>query len=387
MLLVVFVLFSINFVWSQPLPFDYKEEIIDQLPVPEGEININRLQWLPASHDFWVAENGNVYVYSADDLSTKKLVLSADQIKSAGLVTRTENIIWNAARNRILIYTNSSRVWRGNTRGDYWYFDLSNGKGRQIGKGLPSSSLMFAKFSPDNINVAYVSKHNIYVENLSSGKMMQLTNDGTDRIINGTFDWVYEEELSCRDGFRWSPDGRTIAFWRVDATLIRNHLMINNTDSLYPFTIPVEYPKAGNKPSSVKIGVTDMTSHKTVWLNIPGDPQNNYLPRMDWAGPNEIAVVQLNRKQNEATFYLCDAMTGKANKIYTDKDEAWVDVVKPFVWDVPSWTWVENGKSFLWNSEKDGWLHVYKISRDGKKEQILTKENFDADYASYNAAN
>ena len=387
MFLVVFVLFSINFVWSQPLPFDYKEEIIDQLPVPEGEININRLQWLPASHDFWVAENGNVYVYSADDLSTKKLVLSADQIKSAGLVTRTENIIWNAARNRILIYTNSSRVWRGNTRGDYWYFDLSNGKGRQIGKGLPSSSLMFAKFSPDNNNVAYVSKHNIYVENLSSGKMIQLTNDGTDRIINGTFDWVYEEELSCRDGFRWSPDGRTIAFWRVDATLIRNHLMINNTDSLYPFTIPVEYPKAGNKPSSVKIGVIDMTSHKTVWLNIPGDPQNNYLPRMDWAGPNEIAVVQLNRKQNEATFYLCDGMTGKANKIFTDKDEAWVDVVKPFVWDVPSWTWVENGKSFLWNSEKDGWLHVYKISRDGKKEQILTKGNFDADYASYNAGN
>ena len=93
-------------------------------------------------------------------------------------------------------------------------------KGKQIGKGLPSSSLMFAKFSADNKNVAYVSKHNLYVEDVATGKITQLTKDGTDRIINGTFDWVYEEELSCRDGFRWSPDGKSIAFWRVDATII-----------------------------------------------------------------------------------------------------------------------------------------------------------------------
>ncbi len=388
LLLVVTLLLSINFLPAQPLGFDYREKIIDQLPVPEGEININRLQWLPHSHDFWVADKGNIYVYNAGDLTTKKTVLSADQIRTAGLTTRTENIIWNNERDKILIYTNSSRVWRGNTKGDYWYFDLSSGKGKQIGKSLPSSSLMFAKFSPDNNNVAYVSKHNLYLENLITGKITQLTNDGTDRIINGTFDWVYEEELSCRDGFRWSPDGKSIAYWRVDASLIRNHLMINNTDSLYPFTIPVEYPKAGIKPSSVKIGVINLGSKKTVWLNIPGDPQNNYLPRMDWAGNNkEITVVQLNRKQNEATLYMCDAITSKANRIFSDKDEAWVDVVKPFVWDGPSWTWIENGKSFLWNSEKDGWLHIYKISRDGKNEQLLTTGNFDADYASYDATN
>ena len=387
LIVAAFLLLSINFLSSQPLSFDQNEEWSDKTAVPEGEINITRLQWLPSSHSFWVDDKGSIYVYSADDLSTKKMVLSAEQIKKAGLSTRTENIVWNASRDKILIYTNSSRVWRGNTKGDYWYFDLADGTGKQIGKGLPSSSLMFAKFSPDNNKVAYVSKHNLYMENLADGKITPLTTDGTDRIINGTFDWVYEEELSCRDGFRWSPDGKSIAFWRVDATSTRNHLMINNTDSLYPFTIPVEYPKAGNKPSSVRIGVIDIASHKIIWLDIPGDACNNYLPRMDWTGENnDIAVVQLNRKQNEATFYLCSARSGKAIRIYTDKDDAWVDVVKPFVWDAPPWTWIEKGKYFLWSSEKDGWLHIYKVSRDGRNEQVLTRGNFDADLVAYNAA-
>lgn len=372
--------------FTQPFNFNKEERAYEQATLPDGEIAINRLQWLPDSHDFWIDNNGSIFMYSADDLNTKKRVFGAEQIKAAGLTTRTENIVWSADRKKILIYTNSSRVWRGNTKGDYWYFDLSSGKGKQIGKELPSSSLMFAKFSPDNKNVAFVSKHNLYVEDLATGKITQLTKDGTDRIINGTFDWVYEEELSCRDGFRWSPDGKTIAYWRVDAKPTRNYLMLNNTDSLYPFVVPVEYPVAGEKPSYVKIGVINLATKKTSWLHIPGEPDNNYLARMEWAGNNkEIMVVQLNRKQNEASLYLCDAVSGKANKIYTDKDEAWVDVVKPFVWDGPSWTWVENGKSFLWNSEKDGWLHIYKVSRDGKNEQLLTKGNFDADFTAYDA--
>ena len=347
------------------------------------EIDIQSLKWLPGSHDFWVDEQGGIYVYNADDPAAKKLVLSKEQIKAAGQVTQTEDIVWSADRKKILVYTNSSRVWRANTKGDYWFFNLTNGKGRQIGKGLPASSLMFAKFSPDNKNIAYVSGHNLFTENIVTGKIAHLTNDGTDRIINGTFDWVYEEELSCRDGYRWSPDGNSIAYWRVDATRIRNHLMINNTDSLYPFVIPVEYPKAGEKPSLVKIGIVNIGTKKTIWLKIPGDPQNNYLPRMEWTGNKEIIALQLNRRQNESDLYLCDVVSGKASRIYTDKDEAWVEPVKPFVWDTPPWIMMGNKKSFLWTSEKDGWKHIYKVSRDGKDEQLLTPGNFDADPVAY----
>jgi len=135
---------------AQPIGFNKEETAFEKAMLPQGEIPINRLQWLPDSHDFWISEMGSIYVYSADDLNNKKLILSADQVKEAGLNSRTEAIVWSTDRKRILLYTNSKRVWRGNTRGDYWYFDLNSVKGRQLGKGLPSSSLMFEKLSPDN---------------------------------------------------------------------------------------------------------------------------------------------------------------------------------------------------------------------------------------------
>lgn len=368
--------------YSQPMPFSKEAKAFEKAGLPADDIPINRLRWLPDSHRFWIIDKGSIYLYSADDLTSGKRLLGEEQIKTAGLTTRPEALVWTNDRRGVLIYTHSMRVWRENTRGDYWYFDLNTGKGKQLGKGLPASSLMFVKFSPDGKQVAYVSKHNLYVENLATGKFTQLTSDGSDRLINGTFDWVYEEELGCKDGFRWSPDGKAIAYWRVDARPTPNHLMINNTDSLYPFVLPVEYPKAGIRPSLVKIGVVNLATRKTSWLQLPGDPSNNYLPRMDWAGNGkEIMVAQLNRKQNEISLYLCDAVSGKADQIYTDKDEAWVDVPDPL------WRWVENGKAFLWSSEKDGWLHVYKISRDGKIEQLLTKGNFDAGLVAYDKAN
>lgn len=354
---------------------------------PESEININRLKWLPGSHDFWVNEQGGIYVYNADNLTDKKLVLTAEQLKAAGLTTRIENIVWNTDRSKILIYTNSSRVWRINSKGDYWYFEMSTGKGKQIGKGLQSSSLQFAKFSSDNKNVAYVSSHNLYVEDLNTGKITQLTKDGTDKIINGTFDWAYEEELSVRDGFSWSPTGKAIAFYRVDATTTPKHLLINNTDSLYPFIIPVEYPKAGEKPSSVKIGTVNIATKKITWMQIPGDADNNYLPRMNWAGNDEIMAVQLNRLQNEASFYLCNAVSGKATKIYTEKPEmGWIDQFNLLEWDSNWWVWIDNYQYFLRTKEKDGWLRIYKISHDGKQEQLLTKGNFDANLLKYDNA-
>ncbi|MCX6315797.1 MAG: DPP IV N-terminal domain-containing protein [Bacteroidetes bacterium] len=355
------------------------ESITTENDAPEGEININRLRWLPGSHDFWVFEKQGIYVYNASNLTEKNLVLTAEQVKAAGLTTRIENIVWNNDRSKILIYTNSSRVWRVNSKGDYWYFEMKTGKGRQIGKGLKSSSLQFAKFSSDNKNVAYLSLHNLYVEDLNTWKITQLTKDGSDKIINGTFDWVYEEELSIRDGFSWSPTGKSIAFYRVDANTIPRHLMINNTDSLYPFVIPVEYPKAGVKPSSVKIGTINITTKKLTWMQIPGDPANNYLPRMNWAGNDELMAVQLNRLQNEATFYLCNAGTGKATNIYIEKQETgWIEQFNLLEWDANWWTWIDNYKYFLRTKEKDGWLHIYKISHDGKQEELLTKGNYDA---------
>ncbi len=175
---------------------------------------------------------------------------------------RFSGYTWSDDLSKLLIFTNTQRVWRANTRGDYWVYDLKADKLFQLGMDLPESSLMFAKFSSDGKNVAFVSKHNIYMQNLENMKIRQFTFDGTDDIINGTFDWVYEEEFSCRDGFRWSHDGNYIAFWQLDATGTKNFLMINNTDSIYSYTIPVQYPKVGEPPSSAKVGYIEVATGK-----------------------------------------------------------------------------------------------------------------------------
>ncbi len=282
---------------------------------------------------------------------------------------------------KLLIYTNTAKVWRYNTRGDYWVLDIPSNKLIQLGKGRPSQSLMFAKLSPDNKKAAYVSEHNIYAEDLSTHQITQLTKDGTRKFINGTFDWVYEEEFDCRDGFRWSPDSKSIAFWQVNANKIRDYFMLNTTDSVYSRVIPVEYPKVGEPPSPVRIGVITVSNGNIKWMNIPGDPQQNYLPRMQWAAnSNELIVQQLNRKQNQSKLFYCSIADGSSKDFYNESDKAWVDVRN--IWDdedPAGWKWINNGKEFLWVSEKDGWRHIYRVSRDGKKETLLTKGNYDID--------
>ena len=142
----------------------------------------------------------------------------------------------------VLIYTNSKRVWRQKSRGDYWVLDRSARQLHQLGGEARPSSLMFAKFSPTSPQVAYVRERNIYLENLRDHTIRQLTNTASDDVINGAFDWVYEEEFSVRDGFRWSPDGRAIAYWQLNTRGVPRFPLINNTDSLYPQVTWFAYP-------------------------------------------------------------------------------------------------------------------------------------------------
>jgi dipeptidyl-peptidase 4 len=336
------------------------------------------IKWSADGNSYYAIESNTIVQYKLPSFD-RSVVVDSSKFKPVGRdgALAVRNFSFSDDGKKLLIYTNAKRVWRQDTKGDYWVLSIANNSLKQLGKGKPASSLMFAKISPDGTKAAYVSEHNIYVENLATNKITQLTNDGTARMINGTFDWVYEEEFGCRDGFRWSPDSKKIAYWQIDATKIKNFLMINNTDSVYSFTIPVEYPKTGEDPSACRIGVVTVATAQTKWMNVPGDQRQHYIPRMEWTtNSNDIILEQLNRKQNEAKVFVCNASSGVAKNIYSEKDNAWIDVKGRWSDDPTGWEWTNNGKEFLWVSEKDGWRHIYKVDLNGK-EMLLTKGNYD----------
>jgi dipeptidyl-peptidase-4 len=289
---------------------------------------------------------------------------------------------FSSEEQKVLIFTNTKKVWRLNTRGDYWLYDFKEKKLQQLGKTLPTASMMFAKLSPDGNFAAYVSSNNIYVENLLTGKIKQLTNDGNTTIINGTFDWVYEEEFFCRDGFRWSPDSKSIAYWQIDASDIRKFYMINNTDSIYSQIVPVEYPKAGKDPSKCKIGVVNIDNAMTKWMNIPGDIQQNYIVRLEFIPKtNDLLVQQLNRKQNESNLYVVDSKTGVSKSFFKETSDAWVDLYQPgntYTIDYTNnFIWYQQNKGILWASEKDGWRHFYHLDFNKTGDKLITSGNYD----------
>ncbi|MBK5188243.1 MAG: S9 family peptidase, partial [Gemmatimonadaceae bacterium] len=304
----------------------------------------------------------------------REVVVAAERLMVPGEADPLEVQDYQFSSNgrRVLIFTNAQRVWREYTRGDYWVLDLAGGAPRKLGGAeAASSSLMFAKFSPDGGRVAYVRANNLYVEDVASGAITPLTVDGSRIIINGTFDWVYEEELNLRDGYRWSPDGKRIAYWQLNDAGVRDFLLLDTTDSLYSFTIPIQYPKAGTANSAARVGIVSASGGATQWLAVPGDSREHYIARLEWAASSdEVVLQQLDRRQHTLLVMLGDAGTGAVRTVLTEKDSTWVDVVDDL-------RWLDGGKRFTWVSERDGWRRLYSVSRDGASIRPITNGAFD----------
>ena len=324
--------------------------------------------WLPDGGGWAIAEaeaDGTSELWRVDAASGERTrLIAASELVPAGADRPLEidDFGFSADGRRVLLFANAQQVWRARTKGEYWLFDLES---RTLTPTSRSEGWqMFAKLSPDGRMVAFVRDHDLFVTDLETGEERRLTTSGSENVINGTTDWVYEEELGLRDAFRWSPDGSRIAYWQLDQSEIRPFYLIDET-SLYPELISVRYPKAGTPNSKVRVGSLEIESGETTWFDL-GPEEDLYVARMEWAASSaEVAIQRLNRHQNRLDVLLGDARTGETRLLFSETDDAWVDVDDDL-------TWIAGGARFLWSSERDGWRHLYLYDRAGRLLRQLT---------------
>jgi len=329
--------------------------------------------WLDDESGYTVIEQGKTgrdIVCYEPGTGIREIIVPAWRLIPSGQKAplRIEAYSWSLDGTKLLIFTNPNHGGRRGVQGDYWILDLTSWELRKLGGGTRQGTIMAARLSPDGRKVGYVCQNNLFVEDIYTQEIFQLTNDGSDTLVNGASTRLYSGLNAT--GFRWSPDGRLIAYFQFNTGGVKDFYLINNTDSLYPKIIPIQHVMPGGLLPACRAGVVSVSEGKSKWLEIPGDPRNNYLVQMDWAAAsNELLVQQLNRQQNSMKIFLADANTGSIRPIITEKDEAWLET--------HDLTWINNGRHFLWLSERDGWRHIYRISRDGKESRLLTPGNFD----------
>ncbi len=340
-------------------------------------------KWLPGTESYTTLEPNTagehqIIRYDAGTGSSD-IMVDADALTppQASSPLKVENYTFSSDQSLVLIYTNSKRVWRNNTRGDYWVLDRAAGQLKQLGGNIPPSTMMFAKFSPSGKKVAYVHDNDVFVEDLLNNTIQKVTTRASEAIINGTTDWVYEEELGLRDAFMWSPDGKRIAFWQLDTSSVPQFPLVNHTDSLYPEITWFGYPKVGQTNADCRVGLVEIETGETKLIDLPGDPAQHYIPRMEFLPQDRdldqqprLLIQQLNRLQNTNRLFVADFRSNTVSELMVERDAAWIDVHDEL-------NWLDDASSFTWMSERDGWRHLYIVSLDNGITRQVTSGNFD----------
>ena len=333
---------------------------------------------MPSLH--WMADGRSYVDLAADpaggtdllriDLPTGDTTVLADAsrlVGPGGARLEVEEVTLSDDESKALLFHDSERVWRSNTRGRYTVLDLATGRATPLSRG--EGLQMFAKFSPNARQVAFVRDNDLWLAELATGAERRLTTDGSATIINGTTDWVYEEELGLRDAFRWSPDGTRIAFWRFDQSAVPEFPMVNELE-LYPEVQTLRYPKAGEPNSRVQVGVLTLADGGVRWLDVGADT-GIYVARMQWVGNDSLSLQRLPRAQNRVDLLMASARTGGTRTILVDRDSAYVDVEGEAV------RWLNGNRQFLWLSDRSGWRQVYLHDRSGRLVRQVTRDGMD----------
>ncbi|WP_218827538.1 S9 family peptidase [Rubricoccus marinus] len=297
-----------------------------------------------------------------------------------------EDYEYSADGSKALLYTDSERVWRLNTKGYYYVYDFASGEVKPVAdraRGLQ----MFAKFNADASHVAFVRDRNLYVVDLASGEEAALTtNGGPGAVINGTFDWVYEEEFGLRDGFRWHPEGDLIAFYQLDESGTRDFTMYDSR-TLYPELTSFRYPKVGEANSEIRVGVVDASSGETTLFDtdtwFEGGDETEYIAAMGWTPPladggRDVWMLRLNRDQNHVDLLYADPASGAVRTVLQEDVSAYVEVENGFSdTETGTITFLQDGEHFAWRSPRDGYGHLYLYKNDGTFVRQLTRGEWD----------
>ena len=324
---------------------------------------VDDIQWLP---------DGSAFTFTRENETTGKLDIYRHNVKSGEetLILEGDGLMFNGSKvemseyqttgqqNHLLITGPQRQIWRHSYAAPYYLYDIEDKQLIALAKNDPD--LQNVTLSPDGKWVAYAKNNNLYVADVETGESKQLTSDGSDDILNAVFDWVYEEEFGRADAYRWSPDGKKIAFWRSDQSHVKEFYLLDELP-YYAKLTRLKYPKVGEKNAIISIGVVDVVSGEIKWMDL-GENEDIYIPRMDWTNtPNTLSIQRLNRKQNHLELLFADVTTGTTRLIMDDQNpKAWVDVTDDFIF-------LKKKDQFVWSSEKSGFRHVYLSGYNGKE--------------------
>jgi dipeptidyl-peptidase-4 len=343
-----------------------------------------RTQGMEALHSM---ANGNQYSVLNFDRETRTSTIDIydyKTLKKVKTLLSSANIAeirgffdysFNADESKIILTTKSQPVFRRSTLGEYYIYDITSKKVTKVSDDLVQEPTL----SPDGTKIAYGFENNLYVKDLTSGNVDQITTDGEkNKIINGITDWVYEEEFSFVRAFDWNAASNQIAFIRFDESNVPEFSMDVYGSDLYQTQHVFKYPKAGEANSKVSLHLYDVNSKSVTELKVDKTYEDFYIPRLEWTKEANILSVQLmNRHQNELDLWMIDTKRMTSKIVLAEKDKAYIDVTFNL-------TFLEDN-SFIWTSELDGFNHIYHYAKDGKLINQVTKGNWEVtNYYGFN---
>ena len=333
---------------------------------------VSSVHWQPDSKAFTFTrrnqETKELDIYRHDVKSGKNTLLVA----GADLTYNDESIhfssySWTHDGEYLLLVGKIKKIWRHSTQAPHYLYHVKDKKLIALADHAPN--LRNVKLSPDSKSVGYVQDHNIYTVSLETKEVTAITKDGTADVLNGEFDWVYEEEFGLADAWRWSPDGSKIAFWQIDQTRVKEFHLLDQMP-LYNRVFNLKYPKAGEQNALVKVGIADVKSGKITWVDL-GEETNIYVPRIFWTNSSaKLAILRLNRLQNHLDILMADSESGATKSIITDDNAAWIDV-RQDIFFLKKKDWI------VFPSEKSGFKHAYLYDYSGNLLHQLTKDDWE----------